>query len=860
MISHFTDTEGRWNAHVPAGEWIVTIDAFETSLGLEEILRELISVSAETASEDRFFSTGETANVVFAITDAFDGNQLSYARLRLTSGDGLGTILFDDTIGGGIVETRLPAGNWTVELNITKDSHYGYEGGTRWILDSMEIGEGGLNAGESLEVEIAIPRLIEMSGSVFWDYNDDNQSNVGEGIENTSITITALGENESVSHTGYSNLEGDWSIFVEAGKEWLVVTHRLGFFDNNNTTAILEYPTSIDIELEAGAVLIQGNVSYINAEELSQISEDVQLVLIPVEGYLREWVTPAKTYENGSWNGNWSASVDPGKWIIRATVDDMDLVAMALLEADVIEGGSVDIELTIGGRLRLVTEWLDYDGVSHSLAEADIEEADIQGDPSVVINIGAGISWIADFDENGVIEILLLSGMVDASSEFEVLQRNKTMGYYGEQGVTIRLSQETPLTTLFHTRIVDHEIRLTTLNSTAGENLNDGDAGFDVITTANEEEGFDSVDFIIAVDYLGDEPFDSFTVGATVPGTDGVDWLVEFHNGSGVWNTSTSFDLGLENSLNLSGLNIRVTPPNQTVAHSFDQGHFVNLLVSTSDGYLKEHTVIVRIPRIYGFELTEPMDEVIGMAAGETTGLKFDFKNTGNADEKFRFEFDDSSLPENWSAPSNTTHTLAAFVDTTHTLSFTVPEGASDESFTIYINVSSDYGGQVYPAIAVNIQISQPALRIDSHNLYSGGVDAVSGQIVHYTVVVKNDGLIDAQMVQLNGTLCDNLACTILSGVDGTDIRDVPANSEAVFEIELDLSNISTGTYYIQFELNSSGFDSVEEYDSAQVKVRSPPIEETTDWIGWLLGALLVIALLLLSRGGGGRRRSSAPF
>jgi len=64
----------------------------------------------------------------------------------------------------------------------------------------------------------------------------------------------------------------------------------------------------------------------------------------------------------------------------------------------------------------------------------------------------------------------------------------------------------------------------------------------------------------------------------------------------------------------------------------------------------------------------------------------------------------------------------------------------------------------------------------------------------------------------------------------------------------------------VQFEINATGFDSVEEYDSQQVKVRSAPIEETTDWITWLLGGLLLVALLLLTRSGGGRRRSSAPF
>ena len=80
-----------------------------------------------------------------------------------------------------------------------------------------------------------------------------------------------------------------------------------------------------------------------------------------------------------------------------------------------------------------------------------------------------------------------------------------------------------------------------------------------------------------------------------------------------------------------------------------------------------------------------------------------------------------------------------------------------------------------------------------------------------------------------------------------------------MFEIALDLSNIAPATYYVEFDINQTGFDSVEEYDSDQIKIRTPSVEDTTDWIGWLLGALLVAALLLLTRGGG-RRRSSAPF
>ena len=71
MISHFTDSEGRWTAHIPQGEWIVTIDAFETSPGVQEILRDLVIVSSETASHNLQMSSTESARLSFEITDEY---------------------------------------------------------------------------------------------------------------------------------------------------------------------------------------------------------------------------------------------------------------------------------------------------------------------------------------------------------------------------------------------------------------------------------------------------------------------------------------------------------------------------------------------------------------------------------------------------------------------------------------------------------------------------------------------------------------------------------------------------------------------------------------------------------------------
>ena len=189
------------------------------------------------------------------------------------------------------------------------------------------------------------------------------------------------------------------------------------------------------------------------------------------------------------------------------------------------------------------------------------------------------------------------------------------------------------------------------------------------------------------------------------------------------------------------------------------------------------------------------------------------------------------------------------------------PANASDEDFTIYMSVT-DKANNTYDDVQIHVQTSMPSLRIKSYQNYYGGEDAVAGQTAVFTVEVENSGLIDAQLVQLNGTLCDAYnGCpdTSSTGVIGMDIQDIPANSVIQFEISLDLSDISPATYYLYFDINNTGFDSVEDYSAQQIKVRSPPAEETTDWVGWLLGAMLIIALLTLTRRGGSRR-GSAPF
>ena len=845
-----TGDNGVLNTFISEGEWIATIDLFESSSGTFEILRELVVVSAESSSEDIDLSSTEASLVSFEITDAFDGNEVSGLILKLTSQDGLGEIVLEETNPWGRVEINLPPGNWNYEANSTENSGY------RWIINSTEVKPGGVLAGEEIGVEFSVPRLVRLSGSTYWDYNDNDENDILEGMSDVNLSFINVDGRQEITHSTKSNYDGSWEIFLEAGEIWEITANASGFINRTLETDLINNPDSIDIELNADLVLVHGSVSYINEDQLSQISENLLLELIPTKGYNRSIITPTLNYSNGSWDGTWSAYVKPGSWLIRGTVSDLGLIDIKLIDASVVVGGNADIDLTVGGLLNLETQWFDFWGNSHSLADIDIEGADINGSTSLTINIGAAMTWETPVSGDGGFQLLMPAGMIEVSSEFDVSQANRNMTYQGERGVQIIAGQISPITKLSLNRLSNHEIVITTVNSSAGLDLNGGDAGYDVYTEQNDTGGFESVEFVLDAQYLGHESIGTYSMSYDVPGTDGQDWVVEFNNGSGNWNSSSEFDLGLDGMENVQ-LYVRVTPPNQTVAHSFEMGHWINLRISTTDGYSYDHTVIVRIPRLYSFELSEPIKEIYGFEPGQTDSLQIHFTNTGNGDEKFRFEFDDSYIPENWSVPSNTTHTLGPFVSTTHSIPFTVPADAGEEDFTIFINVSSDFGGQDYPVIPVNIVTSLPSLSITGHQLASGG-EPVSGTVVDYFVSVSNDGYVDASEVWINGSICQDLNCENPLNISGSDFGEVAANSENTFDVIMDLDGVSVGTYYLKLNLESES-GTVQEYGAVQIKVRSPPVEDTTDWIGWILFALLIFALLTLTRRGG-RRKGAAPF
>ena len=420
-------------------------------------------------------------------------------------------------------------------------------------------------------------------------------------------------------------------------------------------------------------------------------------------------------------------------------------------------------------------------------------------------------------------------------------------------------------------RVSNHEIEISTLNETSGHETYVGSLG-DVSLVVNEENGFIPVDFTLGIDYMGHESYDVFAVGGIVSGTDSSEWTVEFHNGTGNWTTSTQFEVGLDNSVDFDNLNIRVIPPNQSVAHSFEDGHKITISISTLDGYLATHDLIVRVPQIHGFELTNPMADVYGVSPGELITIPIEFTNAGNGDEKYEFEFDDSELPDGWSRTGPTSHTLGSFVSTSHSVTVVSPSDAlSNEEFSIYVSVT-DKVENSYDTIEIKVQSSEPVLKIEQLEAESGGEPEAGGQIT-YLAVISNSGLVDAENVQLNAELCRDVNCNSPTSVNAMTTMDISAESSQLFSFLFDLSDISVDQYYIMLEINSTGFNEENIDDDSwhisdgveqgvmNVDVRSPSVDddENTDIIAYILIIGLVIIGLYLTKGRSGRR-PGAPF
>ena len=844
VITRKTDMNGTLIDHLADGEWIVVIESVETDTGVIEGVRTTISVSEQNANNAVTISTSELASFSARISDS-NGIYLQDMDLKLTSNDGLGTVYLDSTDESGQTSGIISSGSWNIELNQTVDR-------TRYVISSIELLDGGLVAGENDLIDIIASTHYEMSGTIFWDHDDDDDADVGEGVPDVEILMTSEGQ-DNISQI--TNAAGGWSVFVPADTTWQVSTFREGF-DQEMESIAMNAPNSVEIELTAGYVDIFGNVSH---SDLSNIGEQVELILIPSHGMVRDRVVPDKVFENGVWNGQWTASVEPGRWIIRATLESSNLVGMASIDADISDGGNVDIDLLYGGWLYLATQWLDFNGTQHHASESEIQGAEIIDEAEFILSSGAGVRWDAMLTETGEISILMPTGMIGVEGSFSVDQMDRVMEYSTSKSINVPGSG-TDLTAsvtqdILFDRISNHTISATIVSVTGGELTDEGEFD-DIQATLGDEGEYDSIEFTMSLDYLGHETVSSYTVSGNVAGTDGQYWSVEVWDQSVEnWTSPFTFEFGLDsnNSTTYDNLLLRITPANQSTAQSLTNGHTVDIRFTSADGYQFEQEVIVRIPQFHDFELREPLLDIYGIRPGEELSIPLLFTNSGNGDERFEFVFDDTQLPPDWQRTGATSHTVGAFVDTTHTIKVIAPENATGtEDFIITISVTDKNNG-TYPPLVIRVKTSLPVLEIS--NVYSNG-DPLFGTIHTFTLVVENTGLVDAEKVKLVGTVRGK-------NVSSSVTQDVLSGDSVTYLIDINLTDFEGPSQeWFDFEISTEGQEFGEEPEivSKRYSLKAQAVDDSTPTtvIGIILALILVFVVWYFTRSGS--RRPGAPF
>jgi len=849
-----TDEEGRVVEYLSEGDWIVIVDEFETNSDVFEGLRRLISVSQASAGARLYFQTSELAEVSIALFEDFSGSSLNQMELRFTSQEGLGSFTAQTS---GFLETikiRPTPGMWNVELNQSDNQ------GVRWVIDNSSLVESGVSVGVEHIVNLTVRRLVEMSGKVYWDLDDDGLPGFGEGLVNVSVSITS---NDTTNHSLTTDDGGDWAIYLPAGSSWSVSVEKPGFANESVSVTLGSSRHVENIVISAGSVEVSGTVSYISDEWI--FDDDWEIVLIPAHGISRERVVPDKVgNEVDGWTGEWVASVEPGRWIAYVTVDSLEgesyLIAVDMLDADT-DGGSVDSDLSIGGKLFLDTEWLDYDGGLHSLSEID--------DYDLVISIGMGMEWSEQLGEDGTLEMLLPTGRIDASSDFEIEQRARNMSYSGGQGVTMKAGQDSPLKTLSLERVSKQNIEISTIGESTVTLGLDPECEVELLPPPHDCE-YTPVEFSLRIDYLGHSSFDSYDVVGTVLGTDGILWLVQFENDSGGWNSTASFEMGIDNAETIDSLVVRVSPANKSQAHHFGLGHTILMKFKTAEGYSTEHSLTVKVPRFSGFEVTEEFVDTVYFSSGDKfLEIEIPFQNLGNADDLLTFDYQST---EHWNVGMPTLQPISPFSEgiTTMSLSYAVeeehlPEYAIDFTVSDAENNSYDYH--------ITLLGDSPVLSIHGSTIQlQGGGNPVVGQKLTYVVEVVNEAHVSAEGVTLRATLCNDIKCESTAGVNSTAVSDIPEQGSSLFYVPMDYTNFTTpAKYFIIFEIIPPGFNEgdvlvacvAEQAEGASACVMEAQLwpeseEEVLSWITYLLLLMLALALWSLTRRTG--RRPGAPF
>ena len=749
-------------------------------------------------------------------------------------------------------------GAWTLSLNRT-DSNL------RWILDNttMNFVSGSGNA----DTNLTLNKWVEIAGNLFRDINNDDAWSYAEGIEGANVTVSSSTYGP-VDLT--SDILGTWRVFVPVNDTYDVFATKDGYSNGSASIQVDYTANTSDIEMMAGIVTVGGEISHVLPSEWSIIADDITLALIPTSGLTFDEVTPTKVLVNGTWDGTWTADVEPGDWLLYATYDGNEgrFAAMEHVTAAVAEGGETDAMLSTASVLHVSTKWVDFDGDEFTLGDS----SEIDSGDNLVFASGMMHSWNQTVDSNGQISLLLPAGDYSISGTFVTTQLGVEMTYNGGKNAeVVGGGVESPDQLVMFDVQADHSITFSVgENHTSIEQSDEDGDNFTIINNdAEDGDDYTAGEINMQLTYTGNMAEDEYMLTFELNGGDAQYWTVEVWTGTNetgddIWSEYHTYRLGLQSNAT-EDIRIRVTAANESFAESYDEGHSLLVKMTHNDQSFNEYELKMFIPQEHGIGLDESqIPEVIGVQPGNDETFAFMFENTGNGDDTFSISISelDESLTPWWSVTGASSVTVGPRTSQAYSVNIHASEiWVEDTEFTVTVTITSE-DNSTQEVVSLNIKTALPDLAFTGDpgmiGLSQDGF-APMGQTNQLFVNVINTGLVDARNVQVE--VLDESDVVV-----GSLTLDVPADNPYTDDAEIttftiDIEPVSDiGSVDYTFKINTTGLELVDDNpDVIQKSINyQPPVStKANSWVGLIVG-LIIAGLIGLFWKFSGRRGSQA--
>ena len=734
------DENGSFATYVQSGDYIVVVAPILNGDGMMESLRMPITIDADSSVRtDLSLALVETIEVSLTLKESGTDSELVGKRVVLVSHDGYGNVTMNPSDADGNATQLLMPGTWSLYMNESAAQRF-------WTIDTSDT-PVLMDTNTSLGVVYAALE-VEIGGKAYWDTDEDDIADANEGVEGANVTI----QGGSIDTVVATDSSGVWRLYVPILENYTVTVSKDGFgvvsYDDNNTgTYVVENePLSQDIEMSAAEVTVTGTVTdVLDASRLDGAS----ITLYGTSENQQDSIDVIGTLADETLS--FTAVVEPGQWVVVVYEDDAPFngggVAVGLLDAEVQDGGTIELVMSKGGWVDLSTEFTSFNLQTFN-AGTDEVDSPVTDVVDVEVDLGDGRAWTLPIDSDGTLEVLLPANSATFNSEFSTVQRDLVMNYTA--GISIDNGDEgRTAVMLSFNRKTNSDLTLTVSGVEGATVLGDENRDLLAVVNSSDSDNYTSIEFDVAAQYQGTEIADPFDVSGTVTVSPDQDqWAVEFYNGTD-WVESTSVQLGIgdvaANATLDESVRARIVLPSVEAAWWLENGHDINIRFSADSGDMTEVSLNVEIPQYYAFNTTD-VTSTIGVAPGGATTASLTINNNGNGDDSFTYEVLDN-LPDGWIiSPMNGVTTIAK--ENLRDLAFAVTSSSDfeDGQVTITVRITSEDGVTqedveiVVESARISLNWNQGLSKSRSNNF----ADVDPNSVI---IVIENNGLRPAQQV-----------------------------------------------------------------------------------------------------------------